>query len=194
VGFTPSLVSGVWVGLDTPAPILPGNAYAADVAVPLWAGFMKSATANAKAEWIPTPKNIVSVSVCRLSGKRPASGCDSAHVTLPDGSTTERSMISSEYFVRGTEPTDTCHLHVGRSLLAKMGDWFRDAPSAERNSAIDAAPAASAPVVEERAEAAEETKAAPEEPKKKRGFWSRVFGRGDKDEDKKKDEQKKPKP
>ena len=55
VGFTPSLVSGVWVGLDTPAPILPGNAYAADVAVPLWAGFMKSATAGAKAEWIPTP-------------------------------------------------------------------------------------------------------------------------------------------
>jgi len=29
-----------------------------------------------------------------------------------------------------------------------------------------------------------------EEPKKKRGFWSRIFGRGD--EDKKKDEKKKP--
>jgi 1A family penicillin-binding protein len=196
VGFTPSLVSGVWVGLDTPAPILPGNAYAADVAVPLWAGFMKSATTGAKSEWIPTPRNIVSVTVCRLSGKRPASGCDSAQVTLSDGSTTERSMLMTEVFVRGTEPTDTCHLHVGRSLLAKMGDWFKDSPSAERNSPGDAAPAAAAPAVAEaRAEAEDETKAKPEEPKKKRGFWSRIFGRGDKDDDDKKkaEEEKKQK-
>ena len=45
VGFTPSLVSGVWVGHDNPQPIMPGSAYAGDVAVPMWAGFMKAATA-----------------------------------------------------------------------------------------------------------------------------------------------------
>jgi membrane carboxypeptidase/penicillin-binding protein len=189
VGFTPTLVSGVWVGHDAPQPILPGSAYAGDVAVPMWAGFMKAATADAKAAWIATPKNIVSVNVCRLSGKRPAGGCDSVHVALEDGGTTERSMLMTEYFVRGTEPTDTCHLHVGRSLFARMGDWFKDQPGA----AVPRAPGgldeanAPAPAVAERA-AADTPKVEPEEPqKKKRGFWSRVFGRRDK-----KDEPKRP--
>jgi len=39
------------------------------------------------------------------------------------------------------------------------------------------------------AEATAENKV--EEPKKKRGFWSRVFGRGGEDEDKKKEEERK---
>ncbi|RPI56857.1 MAG: PBP1A family penicillin-binding protein, partial [Lysobacterales bacterium] len=39
VGYTPRLVSGVWVGFDQPQTIM-GGGYAAQVAVPLWAGFM----------------------------------------------------------------------------------------------------------------------------------------------------------
>src|SRR5438132_9643593 len=46
VGFTPKLVTGVWVGFDQPRTILP-NGFAADIAVPLWAAFMKSATRGA---------------------------------------------------------------------------------------------------------------------------------------------------
>jgi penicillin-binding protein 1A len=188
VGFTPNLVSGVWVGHDAPQPILPGSAYAGDVAVPMWAGFMKAATVNAKPAWIATPKNIVTVTVCRLSGKRPAGGCGSAHVALEDGTTTERSMLMTEYFVRGTEPTDTCHLHVGRALFARMGDWFRGQPGAAERRAPGRLeePDTPAPAVAQRAEA-EATKVEPEAPQKKRSFWSRIFGRRDK-----KDEPKKP--
>ena len=40
VGFTPALVAGVWVGFDQPRTIL-RNGFAAEVAVPLWANFMK---------------------------------------------------------------------------------------------------------------------------------------------------------
>jgi penicillin-binding protein 1A len=193
VGFTPSLVSGVWVGFDTPQPILPGSAYAGDVAVPMWASFMKTATAADKPAWFTPPKNIVSVSICRLSGKRPASGCDSAQVVNDDGSTSQKSMISTEYFVRGTEPAEICHLHVGRSLFAKMGDCFRDAPKVEHERpevAVEtAAPAPAADAARASAEVTDQT----DQPKKKRGFWSRLFGRGDKNDDKKKDE-KKPKP
>jgi penicillin-binding protein 1A len=193
VGFTPSLVSGVWVGFDTPQPILPGSAYAGDVAVPMWASFMKTATAADKPAWFTPPKNIVSVSICRLSGKRPASGCDSAQVVNDDGSTSQKSMITTEYFVRGTEPAEICHLHVGRSLFAKMGDWFRDAPKVEHERpevAVEtAAPAPAADAARASAEVTDQT----DQPKKKRGFWSRLFGRGDKNDDKKKDE-KKPKP
>lgn len=189
VGFTPSLVSGVWVGYDTPQPILPGSAYAGDVAVPMWAGFMRTATAGAKPAWIERPKDIVTVNVCRLSGKRPAGGCDSAHVALEDGSTEVRSMLMTEYFVRGTEPTDTCHLHVGRSLFARMGDWFRGQPVAAASHAPGsvAEPEAPAPAVAQRSEPAAPA-AERDEPKKKRGFWSRIFGRRDKDEDRKKTE------
>ena len=193
VGFTPSLVSGVWVGYDAPQPILPGSAYAGDVAVPMWAGFMKAATVADKPEWFTPPQDIVSVSICRLSGKRPASGCDHAPVVLDDGSSAEKSMIASEYFVRGTEPVETCHLHVGRSIFAKMGDWFRDAPNVEHDRPEVAAAEAVAPVpAPNAARAAGETEVAPTEPEKKRGFWSRVFGRGDKKNDDKKDEPKRP--
>jgi membrane carboxypeptidase/penicillin-binding protein len=186
-------VSGVWVGHDAPQPILPGSAYAGDVAVPMWAGFMKAATASDKASWFTPPKDIISVNICRLSGKRPASGCDSVHVVKDDGSSSEKSMLMTEYFVRGTEPAETCHLHVGRSLFAKVGDWFRDTPKVEGDRPEVVATEAPAPAAAaDAARASHEAEAAPEEPKKKRGFWSRLFGRGDKNE--KKDDPKKPRP
>ncbi|MCC7124260.1 MAG: PBP1A family penicillin-binding protein [Acidobacteria bacterium] len=181
VGFTPSLVSGVWVGYDTPKPILPGSAYAADVAVPLWAGFMKAATAGDKPEWFSPPPDVTTMTICRLSGKRPAAGCEHAQVTLSDGSTTEKSMLRTEYFVRGTEPQETCPLHVGRSIFARMADWLGNAPSAERHFPGEIAPAAAEPAAVEKpaADAAVASAPAPE-PEKKRGFWSRIFGKRDK--------------
>jgi penicillin-binding protein 1A len=184
-------VSGVWVGFDTPRPILPGSAYAGDVAVPMWANFMKGATTGHDAAWLTPPRDIVTATICRLSGKRPAAGCDHAQVVLEDGSTAERSMIATEYFARGTEPQDTCHLHVGRSLFARMGDWFRAAPSVSgERPEVAAAEPAPAPT-KDAVRASAEVKAEPEPPKK-RGFWSRIFGRGDKKDDEKKDAAKKP--
>lgn len=189
VGFTPSIVSGVWVGYDTPKPILPGAAYAADVAVPLWTGFMKVATSGAKPVWFKPPPNITSVTICRLSGKRPSAGCDKVEVLLKDGSTTQRSMLMTEQFVRGTEPHDNCPLHVGRSLFARVGEWLGNAPSADRQRPAEAAPVpAPFPTPAPAAEAEVAEAPADDEPKK-RGFWSRIFGRG-----KKADEPKKPKP
>ena len=68
VGFTPSIVTGVWVGFDQPQTILPGG-FASDVAVPLWASFMKTATKGDKARWLAMPAGVVTASVCRVSGK-----------------------------------------------------------------------------------------------------------------------------
>jgi hypothetical protein len=80
-----------------------------------------------------------------------------------------------------------------------MGGWFRNAPAVEHEAPGPRpqpfpAPAAARPAEPEVAEAT------PEEPKKKRGFWSRLFGRGDRNEDRdktedvKKDDAKKPRP
>ena len=50
VGYTPKLVTGVWVGYDQPRTII-SNGYAAELAVPIWGRFMKTATRNDKPEW-----------------------------------------------------------------------------------------------------------------------------------------------
>ena len=196
IGFTPKLAAGVWVGFDTPKPIV-RNGYAADVAVPLWASLMKDATAGDKPEWLATPKGVIGLQVCRLSGKRPGDGCGTVHVVNDDGSETEKSMIYTEYFVRGTQPEDTCPLHQGRSIFGKVAGLFGggDEPAAvPASSAAVSGPPSAEPAGEPEATATAgqedaQAAAAPEAPKKKRGFWSRVFGRGDKDDkDKGKDD------
>ncbi len=130
VGYTPRVTAGVWVGYDAPKQILPGSAYAADVAVPLWADFMKAATAGDKPVQFARPRGIVGVSICRLSGKLPAGGCDAVPVSLDGGGTEDRSMIRTEFFAAGTEPHDSCPMHVGRSLLGRIADMFTG-PSSE---------------------------------------------------------------
>ena len=200
VGYTPNLVTGVWLGFDQPQTII-GNGYAAEVAVPLWAAFMRTATKGDDKDWYDRPDGIVRASVCRLSGKRPVHGCNGAIVMADDGSyTTSESSVYTEYFVKGTVPEETCPLHTARAILdGRRADWGgqTQAPAAARG--------AGGRDVSERVEATEAVRAgasveSPEPEKKKRGFWSRLFGRGDKedkkddDKDDKKDERKKPKP
>jgi 1A family penicillin-binding protein len=55
LGFTPSLVTGVWIGYDQPQTIR-RNGYAGELAVPMWAQFMKAATKGQKAAWIDRPR------------------------------------------------------------------------------------------------------------------------------------------
>lgn len=201
VGYTKSLVSGVWVGYDTPKPILPGAAYAADVAVPMWARFMVAATAKDAPEPFTPPRGVVAVQICKLSGKRPAGGCDAVPVALEGGGHEERSMVTTEYFAVGTEPEDSCPLHVGRSLFGRLANWLAPPAGGQvtaRSAGADIGdePPAAAPVTA--APSAQAAAPAPE-PEKKRGFWSRIFGRRDKDDDKsdrggKKKDEKKPAP
>lgn len=55
IGFTPSIVTGVWVGYDQPQTIR-RDGYASVLAVPMWARFMKAATKDAEADWIARPR------------------------------------------------------------------------------------------------------------------------------------------
>ena len=57
VGFTPAIVTGVWVGFDRPHSITRAG-YASEVAVPMWARFMTRATRNDAANWIARPRGI----------------------------------------------------------------------------------------------------------------------------------------
>jgi 1A family penicillin-binding protein len=175
VGYTPHLVTGVWVGFDQPKTII-ANGYAADLAVPIWGAFMKTATRGDKPDWFARPANVIGVNVCRLSGQLPNAGCGRVVTVSDDGTPTTRSMIYTDYFVRGRQPTTLCPLHPlpnGFATTISAGAQPLSTPPlvepATPVSTIHAAPPAS-------------RKTAPpppaQQPKKKRGFWSRLFGRG----------------
>ena len=172
VGFTPHLVTGVWVGFDKPRTII-SNGFAGELAVPMWARFMKVATAKDKPDTFKIADGLTAVSVCRLSGKIPGPACD---------------RVITDYFVRGTAPTETCEEH---GFLATSGQLAAATyPSSTVPGSVPVVDVPQAPaqtadvaVVAASREPSDIVTAADtgEEPKKKRGFWGRIFGRGDKD-------------
>ena len=202
VGFTPHLVTGVWIGFDQPKTII-RNGYAGEVAVPMWASFMKTATRGDKPDWFDRPSSVIGTNVCRLSGKLPAGGCERVDVVNRDGLIETRSMVFTEYFVKGTTPTTECPLHPDRSFIDTLAGMFgKDNAAAPVPVETTGLPPGSAPATTPGgptagATSASTADAAAAQPQKKRGFWSRVFGIGDgnkKAEDEKKNEEQKKKP
>jgi penicillin-binding protein 1A len=189
IGFTPHLVSGVWIGYDQPRTIVAGG-YAAELAVPLWGRFMVRATNGNEPDWYRAPRGLTTATICRLSGKLANHDCGDVETVDRDGLSNRRSQIYTEYFVSGSEPTEHCDLHgnpLGRGVLSALASVFRGGsaepapppPPVVHVVADVAAPPATvseaAPVTPPAAPTAAET------PQRKRGFWSRVFGRGDRD-------------
>ena len=171
VGFTPHLVTGVWVGFDKPRTII-SNGFAGELAVPMWARFMKQATANDKADTFKAPQGLISASVCRLSGKLPGPACD---------------RVITDYFARGGVPTEVCQEH---SFFTDSGQLASGNPSGgafggNSNATVAAQPvsAPDVPVVASSRDTSDIVTPAEieDQPKKKRGFWGRLFGRGDKE-------------
>lgn len=178
VGFTPSLVTGVWVGFDQPRTIVP-HGYAAELAVPIWSGFMKAATKGDKPEWLTKPANVVAVNVCRASGKLPNFGCTAVASTDEDGFLITKSQVYTDYFVKGTQPNTVCPLHPGGILAdASTQAIPGSVPTTGVAPPSDAGSVITGGTLEK-----------PADQRKKKGFWGRIFG-GDKDKDK--DKPKKP--
>jgi hypothetical protein len=127
----------------------------------------------------------VGIAVCRVSGKLPDDGCSDVEVVSDSGEVSHRSMVVTDYFLRGKAPSEVCPLHPGRNMLATMAGWFgKDGPKPVAASEIGL-PTQSAPGVQPEpapaaapAEAAAAVTASPDATtKKKRGFWSRIFGK-----------------
>jgi hypothetical protein len=145
---------------------------------------------------------VTTANVCRISGKLPNAGCDHVEVVNRDGTIETRSMIYTEYFLKGTQPTTVCPLHEPRSFMdAIAGVFGKDSgppplPVGASGLPMPAPPerAHGAPASAEPAATATTSPAPGEEASapKKRGFWSRVFGGGgDKsEEDRKKEEER----
>ncbi len=150
---------------------------------------MKAATAGQKAAWYPVPDDVVSARVCRMSGKLATPGCEQVPVVSKSGEMQIRSMAYYEYFKRGTEPNEPCDLHGSPSLFNRIVGLFSGSglqpvpesvvPPAPSPTTGERAPAIAQAPVNTPAAASQD-----EAPKKKRGFWSRLFGFGKKDKDK----------
>jgi membrane peptidoglycan carboxypeptidase len=67
IGYTPKLVTGVWVGYDKPHTIM-DRGFASIVAVPIWARFMAAALRGESSEWFTMPSSLMKVKLCRISG------------------------------------------------------------------------------------------------------------------------------
>ena len=97
VGFSTSVVVGVWVGFDQPASI-GRDAYGARVALPIWADFMKRTAPHLPASDFKVPPGIHSEELCSVSYLVPIEGCP----------------VYTEYFKDGdTVPSALCPIHRG---------------------------------------------------------------------------------
>ena len=97
VGFSTSVVVGVWVGFDQPAPI-GREAYGARVALPIWADFMKRVSRELPAEEFAIPEGVHAEQLCSVSHVKPVDGCP----------------VYNEYFKVGDAvPSDLCRIHRG---------------------------------------------------------------------------------
>ncbi|HEY3157653.1 MAG TPA: PBP1A family penicillin-binding protein [Vicinamibacterales bacterium] len=165
VGYTSRLVTGVWVGYDQPRTIIRGG-YAAQLAVPLWARFMTSATHDDKPEWFRPPSGVITVAIDAASGRLANGECRRA----PDAE------VRTEYFVQGTEPIDVCPIHRSSFLRALIFPSLRTPDELPRQ--VASAPEEPAEPAVQRIDPPAPNRAEEPSAKKKRGFWSRVLGIG----------------
>jgi penicillin-binding protein 1B len=186
-GFTSNLLCVVWVGFDDNRELgLAGSASAA----PIWAEFMKRATA------LPAYRN--------TEAFEPPPGVITALID-PETlqlATPQCPAPRDEVFIEGTEPKEFCTRHGGRSLAqsAEGGSWLsrifggkKKEPEPEANAAEETAPAtgdtkpgagsatarpeakprAAKPQAKTPAGGAAQQTAAPQE---RKSIWQRLFG------------------
>ncbi|MGQ0604803.1 MAG: transglycosylase domain-containing protein [Anaerolineales bacterium] len=72
IGYTPELVTGVWVGNADYTPM--EGTTGVTGAAPIWKIFMESALAG-KATWYQRPPTVVDAEICGVSGARPSEFC-----------------------------------------------------------------------------------------------------------------------
>jgi membrane carboxypeptidase/penicillin-binding protein len=97
VGFSSSMVVGVWVGFDQPRTI-GQEAYGARYALPIWADFMRRAARVRRMGEFERPAGLTEETLCKESYLRPVDGCP----------------LYTEFFKDGDDvPQQLCQLHRG---------------------------------------------------------------------------------
>ena len=111
VGFSSSIVAGVWVGFDQPETI-GREGYGSKYALPIWTDFMRQALRSRPGEEFAVPSGLHDEPLCRISYLKPVEGCP----------------IYNEYFKEGDQiPGKLCPIHQGtikQRVRRAMQDFF----------------------------------------------------------------------
>lgn len=100
IGYTPQIITGVWVGYDKPRPGGRGFTGGA-VSAPIWEKFMRTATAGKPAVDFVRPEGVVSVTIDPATGELATPNCPTTR---------------EEDYLAGTEPTGYCSKHGGDAM------------------------------------------------------------------------------
>lgn len=110
VGYSPYYVGATWYGYNYNKSLKGKEVYQA---LSLWNNVMNKVHAKLEPKDFPQPQGLVKKSICIYSGKLVGPNCSGD----PRGNATR-----TEYFAKGTEPTETCDVHV----LAKVDISSKD--------------------------------------------------------------------
>lgn len=112
VGYTPYYTAGIWGGCDENQPLSAGNggnSFHKDI----WRKIMGRIHRGKDDPGFPIPDSIVQAQICRKSGKLPVRDlCDRD----PRGD-----AVYTEYFERGTVPTEMCDKHTTIHVCKESG-------------------------------------------------------------------------
>ncbi len=96
-GYTPYYVGATWIGSDMPKSLSTGSRMSAM----LWSKIMKQVHSSLPSKQFQQPPNTIRVSICTKSGNRLSEYC-----SLDPAGT-----VTTEIFVKGTEPQGYCAYH-----------------------------------------------------------------------------------
>jgi penicillin-binding protein 1A len=114
VGYTPYYVASVWIGNDNPKiKLSTGSSKAAE----FWSAIMKEAHEGLEPKDFAMPEGFVRVNICTESGKRATEICKFDQ---------RGSTVRTELFLKGTEPTEYCDIHVEAVVDSTTGKLATD--------------------------------------------------------------------
>ncbi len=114
-GFTPYYTAGIWGGCDSNQKLKDGNVNNGGTSFhkAIWRKIMNRVHEGLSDPGFVIPDSIETAQICRKSGKRAVSGvCDND----PRGN-----AVYTEYFAKGTAPTEVCDKHVSVTVCAESG-------------------------------------------------------------------------
>jgi len=129
IGFTPDLVTGVWIGFDQPRKIK-ANAQGGILAAPAWTAMMREVYERRAlpAAW-PRPDGLTALDIDKTTGYKATPFCP-------------KDVHYIESFIPGTEPTAFCPIHSPFGAVGNAG------PMGGTGQAPDGAPQPTAPLPE----------------------------------------------
>jgi penicillin-binding protein 1B len=107
IGFTPELLTVVWVGFDDNQPISLSGSQAA---LPIWTSFMKRALAGHPDQQFQVPDGVTFADIDKDTGKLATPNCP---------------KVINEAFLSSAVPHEYCDVHGGYSILDRIGGFFR---------------------------------------------------------------------